>query len=384
MVPSAGSELHATRIARHPPFIRTVAFGQLQDTFLVAAVTTILLIRLQLWATNYPKLGGGNLHIAHLLWGGLLMLIAIGLLLTVLGRRWRQPAAVVAGAGFGFFIDEVGKFVTSNNNYFFKPSAAIIYITFICLYLIARWLRERRSLSPAEYLANALDIYSDGAVRGLTTAEKEQSLRLLAKAQDHPLAAPLRGLVESTRQVPSPSRSFPTRVAADLRNGYEHVCDEIWFQRIVIGLFAAFAVFAAAAVLAIVIGLIAGALGLDINIDLKLTVAQGGEIGADIAATALVWTGIVRLLTHRKLAAYRLFEYALLVELFVGQTFSYIDKSFGATWGFLLCLGLLITLRYMIRQEVRLEHERGLTQGPTHVKLGHQRGAATGEGAQSA
>jgi hypothetical protein len=30
----------------------------------------ILVIRLQLWATHYPKLGGGKLHIAHLLYGG--------------------------------------------------------------------------------------------------------------------------------------------------------------------------------------------------------------------------------------------------------------------------------------------------------------------------
>ena len=55
----------------------------------MSGVTTILVIRTQLWLTNYPQLGGHGLHIAHLLWGGLFMLVAIGLLLTFLGRRIR-------------------------------------------------------------------------------------------------------------------------------------------------------------------------------------------------------------------------------------------------------------------------------------------------------
>ena len=109
------------RFARRP--VRNVDIGPLQDTFLIASVTTIIIIRLQLWATNYPQLGGGRLHIAHLLWGGLFMLIAIGLLLSFLGHPWRRPAAVIGGVGFGFFIDELGKFVTSDNDYFFKPTA---------------------------------------------------------------------------------------------------------------------------------------------------------------------------------------------------------------------------------------------------------------------
>jgi len=100
----------ARRLVPRP--VRSLDIGPLQDTFLIAAVTMIIVIRLQLWATNYPQLGGGRLHIAHLLWGGLFMLIAIGLLLSLAGRGWRRPAAVIGGVGFGFFIDELGKFVS--------------------------------------------------------------------------------------------------------------------------------------------------------------------------------------------------------------------------------------------------------------------------------
>jgi len=66
--------------------VRNLEIGELQDTFLVSAVTMILVIRLQLWLTNYPQLGGGKLHIAHLLWGGVGMLIALILLLSFVGR----------------------------------------------------------------------------------------------------------------------------------------------------------------------------------------------------------------------------------------------------------------------------------------------------------
>src|SRR3954447_26443342 len=116
-----------------PP--RRLDLSSQQDTVLVCAVATILVIRLQLWLTHYPQLGGGKLHIAHLLWGGMGMLIALILLLSFVGRSLRTPAAVVGGIGFGFFIDEVGKFITSDNDYFFKPAVGVIYVVFILLLL---------------------------------------------------------------------------------------------------------------------------------------------------------------------------------------------------------------------------------------------------------
>jgi hypothetical protein len=39
--------------------------------FLVAAVVTVLVTRAFLHMTGYPQVGGGGLHVAHVLWGGL-------------------------------------------------------------------------------------------------------------------------------------------------------------------------------------------------------------------------------------------------------------------------------------------------------------------------
>ena len=93
----------------------------LLESFLVAAVISVLVIRWFLTLADFPRLGSGGLHIAHMLWGGALMLVAILLLLAYLDRPVQHAAAFIAGLGFGTFIDEIGKFVTTDNDYFFRP-----------------------------------------------------------------------------------------------------------------------------------------------------------------------------------------------------------------------------------------------------------------------
>src|SRR5436309_3562765 len=56
----------------------------LLESFFVAAVASFLGIRFFVSVTGYPQIGSSGLHIAHMLWGGLLMLLAIVLLLTFL------------------------------------------------------------------------------------------------------------------------------------------------------------------------------------------------------------------------------------------------------------------------------------------------------------
>jgi hypothetical protein len=343
---------------------RYVQLGELQDTFLISAVGMILIIRLQLFLTNYPSLGGGKLHIAHLLWGGLLMMIALGMLFTLVGRRWRQPAAVIGGAGFGFFIDEVGKFVTSDNDYFFKPSAAIIYILFICLYFLARWTRERRGFSEKEYLAAALDVFTDAAVRDFNEREKRQALRLLEHAKGHPLAGPLRELIERAPAGPELPPSRFARFSAGARRRYERWCGQRWFRRVLIGVMSAFATLQVLGVLLVVLAGVLYVVGANVQIDLGATVDQIGETVSDLVAGVLVVLGLVRFRQGRTLEAYQWFDRALLVEIFVGQVFAYIDHSFIATWGFLVCIVLLISLRFMERQERRLLEGSGAPLPP--------------------
>ena len=210
----------ALELPRRAP--RNADFGELQETFLVCAVATILVIRTQLWLTNYPQLGGGGLHIAHLLYGGIFMVLAIGLLVTYLGRLPRRPAAVIGGVGFGFFIDELGKFITSDNNYFFKPAAALIYLIFLALFFGARALgRRRRALSSSEYGANALDLVAEAVTHDFDEREKQRALEMLGRANpDDPLVGPLRRMIAELDALPVRRPPAYMRWARAAHRGY--------------------------------------------------------------------------------------------------------------------------------------------------------------------
>src|SRR5256885_2252929 len=165
-----------------PFFIRNLDAGQLLETFLVAAVAAFLGVRFFLGVTGYPRLGGGGLHIAHMLWGGTLMVAGVLLLLSYLGHRIRRAAAVVAGLGFGLFIDELGKFITSDNNYFYRPAIALIYVVFVLLFLWWRSLERRRDWDEQTYLANALMLLQDASLHDLDPTEKYHLIRWLRQS----------------------------------------------------------------------------------------------------------------------------------------------------------------------------------------------------------
>ena len=95
------------------PIYRNIHARDLLDIFLVSAISSVLLLRFYLHLTNYPQLAPGQLHIAHMLFGGIFMMVAIVLAVSFLGRRALQLSALVGGIGFGLFIDELVR-ITKN------------------------------------------------------------------------------------------------------------------------------------------------------------------------------------------------------------------------------------------------------------------------------
>ncbi|MBC8367514.1 hypothetical protein H8E52_08895 [bacterium] len=161
----------------------------------------MLLIRFFLHLAGYPTVGGSRLHIAHLLWGGLLMLAALVVLLAYLGRNSRRLAALLGGIGFGTFIDEIGKFVTHDNDYFYRPGVAIIYVVFILLYLLTRSML-RRGASREEYLVNAIQEVSQAAVGDLDLEERDRAMTYLDKAgRNDPVVSALSDLLSRSEVV---------------------------------------------------------------------------------------------------------------------------------------------------------------------------------------
>jgi hypothetical protein len=357
-----------TRISR-PQFsmmgTRAYDMGPLLDVVMICAVGTILIIRTQLWLTNYPQLGGHGLHIAHLLWGGLGMLIAIILLVSFLSPAVRRVGAVLGGIGLGFFIDELGKFLTSDNNYFFKPTAAIIYIFFIVFYLVARALQPRGVGTSQEYLVNAMELAKDAATHKMDEDERRQALGFLELADQHdPAVAPLRTLLQGARVRPNREPWFGQRLLNRASEAYRRVIQNRWFIRIVTAVFVLWAFVTLLEIVSLIFtyephlrkqhaAKIAGPITSK-NGDYGF-VEWANLISQLVSGLFVIW-GLV-LLRKSRLAAYAMFERALLVAIFFTQVFVFIQSQFGACIGFLLDLGLLITVRFMAEQERELAEE---------------------------
>ena len=107
---------------------------------LISFGITVVVVRLFLQLTGYPQLGGKTLHIAHLLWGGLLLFLASTGMLIFANRWIYRTGAVLSGVGVGLFIDEIGKFITRTNDYFYPPAAPIIYAFFLIIVLLFTFL----------------------------------------------------------------------------------------------------------------------------------------------------------------------------------------------------------------------------------------------------
>src|SRR3954451_814619 len=153
---------------------------------LVSAVATVLVVRGFLAAAGYPQLGGRGLHIAHVLWAGLLMVVGLVLLLSFAGPVIRPIAAVVAGIGIGLFIDEVGKFVTADNDYFYRPAAALMYVFVAALVLLVHLLHGRNPHHPSEHLAGAVDQAVAGVVGRFTPRRRAEVHAQLRRAAGAP------------------------------------------------------------------------------------------------------------------------------------------------------------------------------------------------------
>lgn len=186
--------------------IRSVYGTAAVEWFLILAIGTILITRLYLHLTGYPQIGGGTLHIAHALWGGALMMLALITGWLFLGATARVTAVVLGGIGFGLFLDEVGKFVTRDNDYFYGPSAEIMYVLVVLVLLISRIVRDVTPPTGAEALANAASIAADGVAHGLPERRRRQAEEFLemaaAKGFDAATVDHVRGLLDSSKGTP--------------------------------------------------------------------------------------------------------------------------------------------------------------------------------------
>jgi hypothetical protein len=161
---------------------------------LLSFAASVTVTRLFLAMTGYPQLGGGEFHIAHALWGGLFLFIAALLPLMIANRWVYTTGAILAGVGVGLFIDEVGKFITTSNNYFYPLAAPIVYGFFLLTVMIYLRVRRSHGRTVREELYRAFDSLEEVLEQDLDQHERdalEARLRFVAASTDRPDLAQL-------------------------------------------------------------------------------------------------------------------------------------------------------------------------------------------------
>lgn len=151
-------------------------------TMLVCFGLSVALTRLFLELSGYPQLGNSELHIAHVLWGGLFLFLAV-LVLLLFANAWVYPlGAVLGGIGMGLFIDEVGKFITQSNDYFYPWAAPIIYTFFLLLVMLYLRVNRQRPEDPRTEMYHALGLLTEVLDHDLEKGEKADLMRHLQAA----------------------------------------------------------------------------------------------------------------------------------------------------------------------------------------------------------
>jgi hypothetical protein len=153
---------------------------------LLTFALTVGATRLFLNITGFPQLGSGNLHISHVLWGGIFLFAAVILALTFINQRLFTLSAILSGIGVGLFIDEVGKFITSGYNYFVPAAAPIIYSLFLLTVLIYTLVVHRKRRDSRLQLYELLGDLEEILDEDYTAAEARQLSTRLQTVQKDP------------------------------------------------------------------------------------------------------------------------------------------------------------------------------------------------------
>jgi hypothetical protein len=345
---------------RLPP--RRADVTQLLETVLFCAIATLLIVRTELYLTNYPQVGGNGLHIAHLLWGGLLMLISLSILLAFVVGYMRRVAAILGGIGLGLFIDEVGKFVTSDNNYFFKPAATIIYCFFVVFFLVIRQIERTREFTHREYLLNTIEMVKEVPMLRMSEERRERALRMLARTDpSDPLVPWLERMLQDPRAGVTPHEGPVSRAIGAVQGRLRALVSLPGFRSGMITVFAVHVVVSAVGVsglLAITNPHLAAhhipkssGIGSVPYTEADRHFVQAALAVSTIVAIVLTVIGIERLVRGRLASGYLFLEYGLLVSIFFTEVFAFVHSQFAAASGLVINLVLLVIVRTALARE---------------------------------
>ncbi|MEX2100422.1 MAG: hypothetical protein WEB19_03315 [Acidimicrobiia bacterium] len=322
--------------------LRSVDLTRRLDIFLVCAVASVLGNRTFLIITGYPQLGNGTLHISHAIWGALMMMIALFVAIAYLPPKTRTFVAFLGGAGFGWFIDELGKFITQKVNYFYQPTIALIYIVFIVIYLVSRNV-ERRNFTADEAVLNGLETLKSASLGELDETRRTAALELMqTSGATGKLADDIRDLLADVPALPPSDPGRFGRAGAAIRTRYLELGEKRGFVRTVNVI-----------MITIAVGKVITALSLALDRSGVHGFADWASVISSLISGGFIVVGCFEL-RRSHLRAYRWFDRGLLVEILVTQVFVFAKYQLEGIFG----LAFTIILWLFVRSAMRAEQER--------------------------
>lgn len=315
----------------------------LLEYLLISSVSSLLLIRAYLAVFGYPVIGSGNFHIAHMLWGGFFMLGAIILLLSFLDSTNKIWAAVLGGIGFGTFIDELGKFITSDNNYFYQPTIALIYVIFILLYLLIKWISSKTTYPDKVYAANAVEMLKEIVTQDFDQNEKALSTEYLNHLdQRNPVIKSITKIISETGIQ---------RSAFSLHLYLKNTTFK-WYLKIV-----QIKIISKLLIVAFVLNNLVSFIYIDVPFlnsrNGTFSIINYGHLFSVLTATIFLVGGIYYF-KKSTLKSYIYLENATLVSIFLTQFFLFLNNQLFALLNLAVYLVIYTTLKYSIDAEKAL------------------------------
>ncbi len=309
---------------------------------------TVLVTRAYLTATGFPQVGG-SLHIAHVLPGGLLMVIGLTIASTSIGSASKAWGSFVGGIGFGLFVDEIGKFLTRDNNYFYRPTFAVMYGVLVVVYVLGRELIIRRPVTERHVRAIAAQAVADDALGQLSPRRREEILSLVGRHASEQTRVLYDGLLVGDAPAPrfNPDEGFGAALRAS-----SAVVGWLADRRIVRGVIWAYLTLQVAAAVLVAAAIVA------LAVNPEAADGVGPISGSDTAlAFGLVAQGVplaiglVLLVLRRRRSGLRFLRVGLLIGLTYTLVIEFGQEQLGAITQFAIALLCFAIIGALLRRE---------------------------------
>jgi len=333
--------------------------------FLIWAIFSLFGVRLFLVIFNNPVIGRGNWHIAHVLWGGLFMLIGIIILMVFYGKSSIRIASIFSGIGWGLFIDEIGKYLTKDNNYWFRPAVAFIYISFVLLFFLYRILEKNaipsRALLWHELLEDSQELFNND----LEEKEKRELLQKIKKinklspsVEEKRVLIDLKILINSTPAIKDKYKFSLSKLIADsLKLTYSRLFKK---KLVFYGLF----IYSFWYITDKLIDLV----GLLLNQD-KIILLQdyyrhydffsrsdvfiiSSKFFIDIVVTIFLAIGFIFFTRKKTIRGIKFYQWGVLINIFFGAPLKFYFEQFSAVFSLILSIIIFSWLRDYRREKL--------------------------------